>query len=50
MSPKSKIVLGLIFLAVIDLAIPVPILALLLLFVVAQKPRWFRTMVDDIYR
>lgn len=49
MSVKNQVLVGLIFLAIIDTVIPVPFTALLLIYVIFQKPPWFTTMVRDIY-
>jgi hypothetical protein len=49
MSAKTKILSTLIGLGIVDAVIPIPILALILISVVLQKPRWFTDMVRDIY-
>ncbi len=35
--------------AVVDTVIPVPIMALILLYVLVDKPAWFRKLVSEIY-
>jgi hypothetical protein len=50
MSTKTKILIYLVLLAVIDAVIPLPITAMILTMVVFQKPAWFREWVDEIYR
>jgi len=50
MSIHTKIVLFLILLGIIDMVIPVPILGLILIYVVAQKPPWFADVVGKIYK
>ena len=49
MSAKTKVLMTLIGLGIVDAVIPVPILALILITVVLQKPIWFTDMVRDIY-
>jgi hypothetical protein len=49
MSIQTKTVIFLILLGIIDMVIPVPILGLMLLYVVAQKPPWFADVVGKIY-
>ena len=50
MKPKTKILLGLILLGLVDAAIPIPILCLILISVIIRRPSWFMDMVQDIYR
>jgi hypothetical protein len=40
----------LISLGLVDMVIPVPILGLILIYVVAQKPPWFAEVVARIYK
>jgi hypothetical protein len=49
MNAKTKILLTLIGLGIVDVVIPVPILAIILITVVLQRPAWFTDMVRDIY-
>jgi hypothetical protein len=49
MNAKTKVLLTLIGLGIVDVVIPVPILAILLITVVLQRPAWFTDMVRDIY-
>jgi hypothetical protein len=46
---KSKILIGLILMALVDTIIPIPIAALTLLYVLSQKPPWFKNLVDSVY-
>jgi hypothetical protein len=39
----------LIGLGIVDVVIPVPIVAIILITVVLQRPTWFTDMVRDIY-
>ena len=49
MSIQTKILIFLIVLGIVDMVIPVPILGLILIYVVAQKPPWFADVVARIY-
>ena len=49
MSAKTRILMTLIVLGLIDIVIPLPIVALILIYVVLQRPPWFTAMVHDIY-
>lgn len=49
MGIKSKLIIALIALGIVDVVIPVPILAVILIYVVLTNPPWFRNAVDDIY-
>jgi hypothetical protein len=50
MSIKTKTLIFLIILGIIDMVIPIPILAVVLLYVVFQRPPWFRDVVSEIYK
>jgi hypothetical protein len=50
MSIKTQILIYLVILAIFDTFIPIPITALGLIYVLFQKPRWFREWVKQIYR
>jgi len=50
MGIKSKTLIFLIIIGIIDMVIPVPILGLILLHVVLQRPRWFMDVVGEIYK
>jgi hypothetical protein len=50
MKTSTKILIVLIILGIIDMVIPVPILGITLIYVVLQKPLWFRIVVNEIYR
>jgi len=49
MNIKTKSVVGLIMLGMVDAVIPFPILGVILIYVVLQKPPWFRNVVLEIY-
>lgn len=51
MSTKSRVLLWVVFLGVLDALIPLfPILALVLIYVVMERPRWFLEWAREIYR
>lgn len=49
MSVKTRVLVGLIILGIIDTVIPIPFTVLILIYVMLQKPTWFTTMVRDLY-
>ena len=49
MKIKTKSLLGLIFLAIVDTIVPFPILGVILIYVLLQRPPWFRNVVTEIY-
>lgn len=49
MKTRHKIILSLIGLALVDTVIPIPIMEIILLGVLFQKPPWFKELVDGIY-
>jgi hypothetical protein len=46
---KTKVLISLSVLAFFDMVIPVPFTSILLIYVVADKPDWFKNLVSDIY-
>ena len=50
MTLKTQCLIGLSGLALLDIIIPIPILGAILIFVVIQKPAWFRNIVRDLYK
>jgi hypothetical protein len=46
---KSKCLIALVLLGIVDAVIPVPILAVILLYVLFQRPPWFKDLVLEIY-
>ncbi len=46
---KTQALIGLVVLSVVDVVIPVPMLGLILVFVVLQKPPWFQQVVRELY-
>lgn len=49
MSKKIQILVYVILLAVFDTVIPIPITALVFIYVIFQRPQWFRDYVEEIY-
>jgi hypothetical protein len=50
MSVKTQLLIYLLAMAVFDVIIPIPITAMALIYVLYQRPRWFKDWVDTIYR
>jgi len=49
MKLKTKLLLYLVLFAVLDTFIPIPFFTLLLIYVLLEKPPWFKNLVDDVY-
>jgi hypothetical protein len=49
MNIKTKTLIFLVILGIIDVVIPVPILGVILIYVVLQRPPWFTKVVREIY-
>ena len=45
----TKLLIYLLSFAILDLMIPLPIVALLLIYVLLEKPRWFYDLVKQVY-
>jgi hypothetical protein len=50
MSIKTKTLIFLILLGIIDMVVPVPILGVTLIYIVSQRPPWFADLVGEIYK
>lgn len=50
MNIKTKCLIFIIIIGIIDMVIPVPILGIVLLYVVFQRPPWFADAVGEIYK
>ena len=46
---KTRLVVTLVAICLVDMVIPIPILGLVLLHVVLTRPVWFRELVDGVY-
>lgn len=49
MNLKVKILMVLIILALVDAVIPIPFTTILLIYVLMEKPPWFKKLTIDIY-
>ena len=49
MNIKTKAIFALILLGIVDAVIPLPIIGLILIYVILQKPPWFLDFVKEIY-
>jgi hypothetical protein len=49
MKTATKIIIYLCILAIFDTVIPIPFMTLLLMYVVLEKPAWFKKIAGDIY-
>lgn len=47
---RSRLLGYLILFAVLDLVIPFPITVSVLIYVLYEKPPWFKELVDGVYR
>ncbi len=50
MKTTTKILIFLIVLALADIFIPIPIATFMLIYILYQKPIWFKDLVEEIYR
>jgi len=49
MNIQTKSIIVLILLGIIDAAIPLPIIGVILIYVIIQKPPWFLDFAKEIY-
>ncbi len=49
MTLKTRFLIGLVVLSIVDAVIPVPIVGLILFFVLLQKLPWFHKLVSELY-
>ncbi len=49
MATRTKLIIALSIFGILDVVIPIPILGFILLYVVFQRPPWFRDAVNEIY-
>jgi len=50
MNIKTKMLLFLILLGIVDMVIPIPIIGLILIYVIIEKPAWFMDAAIKIYK
>ena len=49
MKTNIKILIYLTILALVDMIIPIPFTAIMLIYVVLEKPLWFKNIFNEIY-
>ncbi len=49
MKSTNNLFLYLIILTVLDMFIPIPFAGILLIYVMLEKPPWFKDLVDGVY-
>jgi hypothetical protein len=49
MKNTTKILIYLIVFAIFDMIIPIPFTTILLIYVLLQRPQWFKNLVTEIY-
>jgi hypothetical protein len=50
MKLKTRLMIYLVIFALFDMIIPIPFSALLLIYVLLEKPDWFKNLVDEVYK
>lgn len=50
MNIRTKSIFVLILLGIVDVVIPIPIIGLMLIYVIVQKPSWLLDLAQEIYR
>lgn len=50
MNIRTKSIFVLILVGMVDVVIPIPIIGLMLIYVIVQKPSWFLNLAQEIYR
>jgi hypothetical protein len=49
MTTKTKCLITLILLSLVDAVIPFPIIGVILIYVLLQRPPWFKNVAVEIY-
>ena len=49
MTTKTKTLISLLLLCLVDTVIPFPIVGTILIYVLLQRPPWFKNVVAEIY-
>ena len=49
MRTRTKVLIGLIVLSLVDMVIPLPVLGIILIHVLLNRPPWFENLVREIY-
>lgn len=50
MKTKTKTLMYISILALLDMIIPIPFTALILIYVILEKPPWFADLFKEIYK
>lgn len=50
MPKKTKLLIYLLIFSLVDMVIPVPMLGIILIYVILQKPSWFYETMQHIYK
>jgi hypothetical protein len=49
MTTKTKTLIALILLSMVDTVIPFPIIGVILIYVLLQRPPWVRNVIGELY-
>ena len=49
MTTKTKTLISLLLLCLVDTVIPFPIIGAILIYVLLQRPPWFRNVIGELY-
>lgn len=49
MTLRTQSLICLAGLSIVDVVIPIPIVGLILIFIILQKPPWFQKLVGELY-
>ena len=49
MTRKTRTLIVLIALSLVDAIVPIPIVGIILIVVILQKPTWFQDLVQEVY-
>ena len=50
MRTETKLLIYLLLLALVDMLIPIPFTAILLVYVLLEKPKWFEDIYKHVYK
>lgn len=49
MKTSNRYLIYLVIIAIFDAVIPIPFMALTLIYVILETPAWFKKIVDEVY-
>ena len=49
MKLETRILIYLVIIAIVDMIIPIPFMAIFLIYILLEKPDWFKDMVTQLY-